>query len=230
MVLLYRGLFVQLCFVVPVGICWLSGVRPILMALGQNAVISEMTSVSEPWISSMYCYVWTLVWLMTPVCCADLFTDIGPRALVVLYQLDYHCMAPGYRIGIYSSMYRWRRASFARAFKLFFHPHSGVGLPRECCGYCFLPVSSTDNHFDVFIWYLEWPEPSPLQHCSCSSRKNVYLLTSVGWNEVGCRLAWWHQDIFGSGDSGHCGHNRMVGFRNINFSIRKVTAISWSCS
>ena len=48
MVLLYRGLFVQLCFVVPVGICWLSGVRPILMALGQNAVISEMTSVSEP--------------------------------------------------------------------------------------------------------------------------------------------------------------------------------------
>lgn len=46
MVLLYRGIFIQLLFVLPVGIWWISGIRPILLALGQNLIISEMTTVS----------------------------------------------------------------------------------------------------------------------------------------------------------------------------------------
>ena len=46
MVFLYRGLFIQLIFVVPVGLWWISGIRPLLLALGQNVQISEMTSVS----------------------------------------------------------------------------------------------------------------------------------------------------------------------------------------
>ena len=45
LVILFRGLFIQLLCVVPVGIWWISGIRGFLLALGQNNVISDLTAV-----------------------------------------------------------------------------------------------------------------------------------------------------------------------------------------
>ncbi|CAB9524270.1 Protein DETOXIFICATION [Seminavis robusta] len=44
MVFLYRGLFVQLLLVVPVGMWWLSGIHDVLESLGQNETIATMTA------------------------------------------------------------------------------------------------------------------------------------------------------------------------------------------
>jgi MATE family multidrug resistance protein len=41
--LLYRGLFLQLTLVIPVGLWWLYGIKPVLIALGQGEELSEMT-------------------------------------------------------------------------------------------------------------------------------------------------------------------------------------------
>ena len=46
LVILYRGIFIQLLFVVPVGIWWISGIRECLIALGQDSTISDLTTVS----------------------------------------------------------------------------------------------------------------------------------------------------------------------------------------
>mmetsp|Transcript_10873 Transcript_10873/g.15329 ORF Transcript_10873/g.15329 Transcript_10873/m.15329 type:complete len:547 (-) Transcript_10873:199-1839(-) len=40
---LYRGIFIQLVLVVPVGLWWLSGIKPVLVSLGQGESLSEMT-------------------------------------------------------------------------------------------------------------------------------------------------------------------------------------------
>lgn len=40
---LYRGLFIQLLFVIPVGVWWLCGIESTLLALGQGPVLSQMT-------------------------------------------------------------------------------------------------------------------------------------------------------------------------------------------
>jgi len=44
---LYRGLFIQLMFVLPVGIYWIFGIKTLLIALGQEETIAEMASVSD---------------------------------------------------------------------------------------------------------------------------------------------------------------------------------------
>ena len=44
---LYRGLFVQLMFVLPVGIYWIYGIKPLLIYLGQEDLIAEMAQVSD---------------------------------------------------------------------------------------------------------------------------------------------------------------------------------------
>lgn len=43
---LYRGIFAQLMFVLPVGIYWLYGMKPLLIAMGQNEIIADMAEVS----------------------------------------------------------------------------------------------------------------------------------------------------------------------------------------
>ena len=43
LVFLYRGMFIQLVFVIPVGIWWLYGIEPVLVRLGQGAMLSSMT-------------------------------------------------------------------------------------------------------------------------------------------------------------------------------------------
>jgi putative MATE family efflux protein len=67
MVFLYRGLFVQLLFVIPVGLWWISGIRGSLLALGQSQAVAEMSSaylkILAPglWAYSVH---WTLTaWL-----------------------------------------------------------------------------------------------------------------------------------------------------------------------
>eukprot|EP00986_Skeletonema_menzelii_P013434 scaffold7822_cov131-Skeletonema_menzelii.AAC.3 len=43
LVYLYRGIFIQLVFVIPVGFYWLHGIKPLLIHLGQGEEISTMT-------------------------------------------------------------------------------------------------------------------------------------------------------------------------------------------
>jgi multidrug resistance protein, MATE family len=43
LVFLYRGLFIQLLIVLPIGFWWLYGIEPVLLALGQGPVLSAMT-------------------------------------------------------------------------------------------------------------------------------------------------------------------------------------------
>jgi len=43
LVFLYRGLFIQLAIVLPIGIWWLSGIKHMLLALGQKDAVSFMT-------------------------------------------------------------------------------------------------------------------------------------------------------------------------------------------
>eukprot|EP00984_Skeletonema_dohrnii_P004970 scaffold1761_cov78-Skeletonema_dohrnii-CCMP3373.AAC.3 len=43
LVYLYRGIFIQLIFVIPVGCYWLHGIKPLLLYLGQGEEISTMT-------------------------------------------------------------------------------------------------------------------------------------------------------------------------------------------
>ena len=43
---LYRGLFIQFMFVLPVGIYWIYGIKPLLIYFGQEELIAEMAQVS----------------------------------------------------------------------------------------------------------------------------------------------------------------------------------------
>lgn len=69
LVFMYRGMFVQLMVVIPVGLWWLYGIEPLLIRLGQNSVISNMTQdylrILTPGLWS-YSVNWTLTtWLQT---------------------------------------------------------------------------------------------------------------------------------------------------------------------
>ena len=41
---LYRGMCIQLAFVIPIGLWWISGIEPVLIALGQQRQLAEMTA------------------------------------------------------------------------------------------------------------------------------------------------------------------------------------------
>lgn len=69
LVFLYRGIFIQLAFVLPVGACWLVGIKPLLLFLGQGEELSTMT---ESYLRILtaglwgYSVNWTLTaWLQT---------------------------------------------------------------------------------------------------------------------------------------------------------------------
>jgi len=67
MVFLYRGMFIQMCMVIPVGLWWLKGLYPLLIALGQPDHLSVMTQtylrILTPGLWS-YSINWTLTaWL-----------------------------------------------------------------------------------------------------------------------------------------------------------------------
>jgi len=69
LVYLYRGLWVQLLVVLPIGIWWLTGIESMLLALGQGEHLSEMTAtylkVLTPGLWS-YSINWTLTaWLQS---------------------------------------------------------------------------------------------------------------------------------------------------------------------
>jgi MATE family multidrug resistance protein len=82
LVYLYRGLFIQLLFVVPISCWWLYGVKPVLMLLGLGEKLSTMTEVYlrilTPGLLS-YSINWTLVsWLQ-----AIEMSDVPPYAAAV---------------------------------------------------------------------------------------------------------------------------------------------------
>jgi len=65
--ILFRGIFIQLMLVIPVGIWWLYGIKTVLLALGQGKVLSTMTEqylrILTPGLWS-YSINWTLTsWL-----------------------------------------------------------------------------------------------------------------------------------------------------------------------
>lgn len=67
LVYLYRGLFLQLILVIPVGLWWCIGIEPLLLALGQGQHLSQMTAtylkILTPGLWS-YSINWTLTaWL-----------------------------------------------------------------------------------------------------------------------------------------------------------------------
>jgi len=45
MVFLYRGIFIQLLFVIPMGLWWISGIQQFLLHLGQEETLAAMTEV-----------------------------------------------------------------------------------------------------------------------------------------------------------------------------------------
>ena len=65
--ILFRGIFIQLALVIPVGLWWLHGFKPVLLALGQGEALSSMTEqylrILAPGLWS-YSINWTLTsWL-----------------------------------------------------------------------------------------------------------------------------------------------------------------------
>ena len=46
LIFLYRGMFIQLVAVIPIGLWWIFGIKNVLVALGQHEVIATMTEVS----------------------------------------------------------------------------------------------------------------------------------------------------------------------------------------
>eukprot|EP00521_Asterionellopsis_glacialis_P008016 CAMPEP_0195282402 /NCGR_PEP_ID=MMETSP0707-20130614/1287_1 /TAXON_ID=33640 /ORGANISM="Asterionellopsis glacialis, Strain CCMP134" /LENGTH=517 /DNA_ID=CAMNT_0040341367 /DNA_START=128 /DNA_END=1681 /DNA_ORIENTATION=- len=66
---LYRGIFIQLVLVIPVGLWWLSGIKPILVSLGQGESLSEMTAeylkILTPGLWSYSVNMTLTTWLQT---------------------------------------------------------------------------------------------------------------------------------------------------------------------
>jgi hypothetical protein len=58
LIFLYRGMFIQLVAVVPIGLWWIFGIKDVLVALGQHEVLATMTEVSV---------VQNLVWVWVEV-------------------------------------------------------------------------------------------------------------------------------------------------------------------
>ena len=47
LIFLYRGMIIQLCIVIPVGVWWLYGIKDCLIYLGQQESLSQMTEVGS---------------------------------------------------------------------------------------------------------------------------------------------------------------------------------------
>lgn len=47
LIFLYRGLFIQLALVIPIGIWWIFGIKNVLISLGQRDILASMTEVSR---------------------------------------------------------------------------------------------------------------------------------------------------------------------------------------
>jgi hypothetical protein len=58
LIFLYRGMFIQLVAVIPIGLWWIFGIKDVLVALGQHEVLATMTEVSV---------VQNLVWVWVEV-------------------------------------------------------------------------------------------------------------------------------------------------------------------
>jgi len=75
LVYLYRGLFIQTIFVIPIGLWWIAGIRPTLIALGQGERLSTMTEeylrILTPGLWS-YSISWTLTAWLQAVGMADI--------------------------------------------------------------------------------------------------------------------------------------------------------------
>lgn len=99
LVYLYQGLFIQILFVLPIGLWWISGIRPTLIALGQGEVLSTMTEeylrILTPGLWS-YSVSWTLTAWLQAVGMADIpayAAAVGlmlhvPMNIFFIYTLD----------------------------------------------------------------------------------------------------------------------------------------------
>lgn len=91
-VFLYRGMFIQLLIVIPVGIWWVYGIEPVLVHLGQGAVLSRMTQdylrVLAP---SLWAYSinWTLTSWLQSMEMADIPAYAAAFGLLAHVPLNY---------------------------------------------------------------------------------------------------------------------------------------------
>ena len=74
LVFLYRGIAIQLAFVIPIGIWWIRGIEPFLLQLGQSEELSSMTANYLRVLTlGLWCYSinWTLTSWLQAIAIAD---------------------------------------------------------------------------------------------------------------------------------------------------------------
>jgi multidrug resistance protein, MATE family len=82
LVFLYRGMFIQFLLVIPIGVWWIVGIKPILIALGQSELLSSMT---ENYLRILAPGLWaySVNWTMTCWLQAIEMADIPAYSAVV---------------------------------------------------------------------------------------------------------------------------------------------------
>eukprot|EP00977_Amphora_coffeiformis_P014598 scaffold4097_cov166-Amphora_coffeaeformis.AAC.55 len=92
LVFLYRGMFIQIVFVIPVGIWWLYGIEPVLIRLGQGAMLSSMTQdylrILAPNLWA-YSINWTLTSWLQSMEMADIPAYANALGLITHVPLNY---------------------------------------------------------------------------------------------------------------------------------------------
>lgn len=100
LVFLYRGLFIQLLFVLPIGLWWLHGIEPLLLALGQGPLLSAMTDQYLR-ILAVGLWAYSINWTVTSWLQAMEMADVPayaaavglvlhvPANVLFIYTLDY---------------------------------------------------------------------------------------------------------------------------------------------
>ena len=85
---LYRGIFIQLMLVIPVGLWWLYGIKPILLYLGQGETLSEMTAVRINLRVIVYAFRPVSAFLTLPHAPLAILMHSRTGTMVLFYQLD----------------------------------------------------------------------------------------------------------------------------------------------
>lgn len=92
LIYLYRGLFIQMVFVLPIGIWWIIGVKRVLLRLGQGEELSSMTEeylrILAPGLWS-YSINWTLTAWLQAVAMADVPAYAAAVGLILHIPLNY---------------------------------------------------------------------------------------------------------------------------------------------
>lgn len=132
LVFLYRGIFIQLAFVLPVGVYWLCGMKPLLLFLGQGEDIYNDRAISS---------------------------NIDTWTVVLLHKLDLNLLVASNRAGGRPSLGSICRSCFAHTLQFVFYTRGGtrmVGSRRSNDA-----VSSDSATCNVYISQSDGARPLP---------------------------------------------------------------------